>query len=120
MSNPSPVIRLPRIEAAPIEIGNTLPLTFICGPCQMESREHALETAEFLRGVFARAGAGFIYKTSFDKANRSSLHTKRGAGLDYAGPVFEEIRTKLGVPVLTDVHLPDQCAEVAEVVDVLQ
>jgi 2-dehydro-3-deoxyphosphooctonate aldolase (KDO 8-P synthase) len=120
MTMPAPVIRVPRVEAAPIEIGNALPLTFICGPCQMESREHALETAEFLRGVFARAGAGFIYKTSYDKANRSSLKTKRGAGLDYAAPVFEEIRAKLGVPVLTDVHLPDHCAEVAEVVDVLQ
>ena len=117
---PAAVIRINRVEAKPIEIGNELPLAFICGPCQMESREHALETAEFLRGVFSRAGAAFIYKTSYDKANRSSLTTKRGAGLDYAGPVFEEIRSKLGVPVLTDVHLPDHCAPVAEVVDVLQ
>ena len=120
MSSPAPVIRVPRVEAAPIKIGNALPLAFICGPCQLESREHALETAEFLRGVFSRAGACFIYKTSYDKANRSSLKTKRGAGLDYAAPVFEEIRSKLGVPVLTDVHLPDHCAPVAEVVDVLQ
>jgi 2-dehydro-3-deoxyphosphooctonate aldolase (KDO 8-P synthase) len=97
-----------------------LPLTFICGPCQLESRSHALETAEFLKDVFARVGAGFIYKTSFDKANRSSLSTKRGAGLETSGPIFEEIRNKLGVPVLTDVHLPEQCADVAEVVDVLQ
>jgi len=86
----------------------------------MESREHALETAEHLKGVFAKLGAGFIYKTSFDKANRSSLSGRRGAGLDYAGPVFEEIRGKLGVPVITDVHLPSHCAEVASVVDVLQ
>ena len=120
MTSPAPVIRVPRIESTPIEIGNHLPLTFICGPCQLESRQHALESAEFLRGLFARAGAGFIYKTSFDKANRSSLATKRGAGLAVAGPIFEEIRTKLGVPVLTDVHLPDHCAEVAEMVDVLQ
>ena len=120
MSRPAPVIRIQRIESTPIEIGNHLPLTFICGPCQLESRAHALETAEFLRDVFKRAGANFIYKTSFDKANRSSLKTKRGAGLSIAGPIFEEIRTKLGVPVLTDVHLPDQCAEVAEVADVLQ
>ena len=97
-----------------------MPLTFICGPCQLESREHALETAEFLRDVFKRAGAGFIYKTSFDKANRSSLGTKRGAGFDKSAPIFEEIRKKIGVPVITDVHLPEQCAEVAEVVDVLQ
>jgi 2-dehydro-3-deoxyphosphooctonate aldolase (KDO 8-P synthase) len=120
MSQPNPIIRVPRAGAAPIEIGNTLPLAFICGPCQMESREHALETAEFLRDLFARAGAGLIYKTSYDKANRSSLKTQRGAGLDYAGPVFEEIRSKLGIPVLTDVHLPEHCAPVAQVVDVLQ
>ena len=117
---PALTIRIPRVESTPIEIGNHLPLTFICGPCQLESRQHALETAEFLRELFRRAGAGFIYKTSFDKANRSSLHTKRGAGLSVAGPIFEEIRTKLGVPVLSDVHLPDQCEDVAAVVDVLQ
>jgi 2-dehydro-3-deoxyphosphooctonate aldolase (KDO 8-P synthase) len=103
-----------------VQVGNDLPLTFIAGPCAMESREHALETAEWLKGVFAKRGAGFIYKTSFDKANRSSLTGKRGAGLDYAGPVFEEIRHKLGVPVLTDIHLPDHCADVAAVADVLQ
>jgi 2-dehydro-3-deoxyphosphooctonate aldolase (KDO 8-P synthase) len=118
--NPASVIRIPRVESTPLEIGNNLPLTFICGPCQLESRSHALETAEFLKGVFARAGAGFIYKTSFDKANRSSLGTKRGAGLETSAPIFEEIRSKLGIPVLTDVHLPEQCADVAQVVDVLQ
>ena len=120
MTSPAPVVTIPRTKSAPIEIGNGKPLAFLCGPCAMESREHALETAEFLRDLFARAGAGFVYKTSFDKANRSSLKGKRGAGLDYAGPVFQEIREKLGVPVLTDVHLPDQCAEVAEVVDILK
>jgi len=120
MTSPASVIRIPRVESTPIEVANYLPLTFICGPCQLESRAHALETAEFLRGVFQRAGAGFIYKTSFDKANRSSLSTKRGAGLSVSGPIFEEIRQKLGVPVITDVHLPEQCADVAEVVDVLQ
>jgi 2-dehydro-3-deoxyphosphooctonate aldolase (KDO 8-P synthase) len=120
MTAPASVVSIPRSKGAPVEIGNSKPLAFLCGPCAMESREHALETAEFLRDLFARAGAGFVYKTSFDKANRSSLKGKRGAGLDYAGPVFQEIREKLSVPVLTDVHLPDQCAEVAEVVDVLQ
>jgi 2-dehydro-3-deoxyphosphooctonate aldolase (KDO 8-P synthase) len=108
------------VRVGKLEIGNDRPLVFLAGPCAMESRAHALETAEHLKGVFARLGAGFIYKTSFDKANRSSLSGKRGAGLDYAAPVFEEIRGKLGVPVITDVHLPDQCAEVASVVDVLQ
>ena len=80
-ATPAHTIRIPRVESTPLEISNTSPLTFICGPCQLESRQHALETAEFLRDVFKRAGAGFIYKTSFDKANRSSLHTQRGAGL---------------------------------------
>ncbi len=120
MTAPASIIALPRAGGEPLRIGNDLPLVFLCGPCAMESRAHALETAEFLKGVFAKAGAGFVYKTSFDKANRSSLTGKRGAGLDYAGPVFEEIRAKLGVPVVTDVHLPDQCADVASVVDVLQ
>ncbi|MBT9446794.1 MAG: 3-deoxy-8-phosphooctulonate synthase [Hyphomonadaceae bacterium] len=115
MTSPNATIRI-----GDLKIGNDLPLVFLAGPCAMESREHALETAEHLKGVFAKAGAGFIYKTSFDKANRSSLAGKRGAGLGYAGPVFEEIRGKLGIPVITDVHLPDQCADVAAVVDVLQ
>jgi 2-dehydro-3-deoxyphosphooctonate aldolase (KDO 8-P synthase) len=120
MTSPSPVITIPRAAGGAVSIGNHLPLTFICGPCAMESRAHALETAEFLRDLFARQGAGLIYKTSFDKANRSSLTGKRGAGLEYAAPVFEEIRGKLGIPVITDVHLPDHCADVAAVVDVLQ
>jgi 2-dehydro-3-deoxyphosphooctonate aldolase (KDO 8-P synthase) len=120
MTSPAPIVSVPRPSGDPVRIGNDLPLTFICGPCAMESREHALETAEWLKGVFEKAGAGFIYKTSFDKANRSSLKGARGAGLDFAGPVFQEIRERLNVPVLTDVHLPDQCANVAAVVDVLQ
>jgi 2-dehydro-3-deoxyphosphooctonate aldolase (KDO 8-P synthase) len=120
MISPAPIVSVSRPHGDPVRIGNDLPLTFICGPCAMESREHALETAEWLKGVFEKAGAGFIYKTSFDKANRSSLKGARGAGLDYAGPVFQEIRERLNIPVLTDVHLPDQCADVAAVVDVLQ
>jgi 2-dehydro-3-deoxyphosphooctonate aldolase (KDO 8-P synthase) len=119
MTSPNPIIEIPA-RGGPVRIGNALPITFICGPCALESRAHAMETAEFLKGVFAKAGAGFIYKTSFDKANRSSLSGKRGAGLDYAAPVFEDIRNRLGVPVLTDVHLPDHCADVAAVADVLQ
>ncbi|MBU6373086.1 MAG: 3-deoxy-8-phosphooctulonate synthase [Alphaproteobacteria bacterium] len=120
MTSPASIVSVPRPRSGPVRIGNDLPLTFICGPCAMESREHALETAEWLKGVFEKAGAGFIYKTSFDKANRSSLKGARGAGLDYAGPVFQEIRERLDVPVLTDVHLPEQCADVAAVADVLQ
>ncbi|MBL8550397.1 MAG: 3-deoxy-8-phosphooctulonate synthase [Hyphomonadaceae bacterium] len=120
MTSPASVIQIQRQGGPALEIGNAKPLVFLCGPCAMESRAHALETAEFLKGVFEKAGAGFIYKTSFDKANRSSLKGKRGAGLEYAGPVFQEIREKLGVPVVTDVHTAEQCAEAAHFVDVLQ
>ena len=120
MHSPNSIVRVPRPAGPAIEIGNALPLVFIAGPCVLESRSHALETAEFLRALFARLGASFIYKTSFDKANRSSGAGVRGAGLAAAGPVFEEIRSRLGVPVLTDVHLPEQCAEIAQVADVLQ
>src|SRR3569623_2129679 len=103
-----------------VTLGNDLPLTIITGPCQMESRAHALEVASALKEIAAKAGVGFIYKTSFDKANRTSLKGKRGLGLDGSLPVFEEIRTALKVPVLTDIHEIEQCAPVAEVVDVLQ
>jgi 2-dehydro-3-deoxyphosphooctonate aldolase (KDO 8-P synthase) len=106
--------------SARVAIGNDLPIAFICGPCQLESREHALETADFIKGVFDRAGAAVIYKTSFDKANRSSLTTARGAGLDASLPIFEEIKTRYNLPVLTDVHLPEQCAQAAQIIDVLQ
>ncbi len=109
------------VQIAPhVAFGNELPLAFICGPCQLESREHALESADFISQVFAKAGAPVIYKTSFDKANRSSLTTARGAGLDVSLPIFEEIKKRYNMPVLTDVHLPEQCAEAATVVDVLQ
>jgi 2-dehydro-3-deoxyphosphooctonate aldolase (KDO 8-P synthase) len=100
--------------------GNALPLALIAGPCALESREHALETAGALKEIAGRLGIGLVYKTSFDKANRTSATSARGLGLEAALPVFAEIRVRLGVPVLTDVHEPDQCARVAEVVDVLQ
>jgi 2-dehydro-3-deoxyphosphooctonate aldolase (KDO 8-P synthase) len=100
--------------------GNTLPLALIAGPCALESRDHALEMASALKDLTAKVGIGFIYKTSFDKANRTSAKSQRGLGLDRALPIFAEIRQKLGVPVLTDVHEAQQCAAVAEVVDVLQ
>ena len=103
-----------------LEIGNDHPLTLIAGPCQLESRAHALEMASALREIAAKAGLGLIYKTSFDKANRTSGSGKRGAGLAASLPVFAEIRESLGVPVLTDVHEREQCAAVAEAVDVLQ
>jgi len=100
--------------------GNTLPLMLIAGPCALESRDHALEMASALKELTAKVGIGFVYKTSFDKANRTSGKSQRGLGLDRALPIFAEIRQKLGVPVLTDVHEAQQCAAVAEVVDVLQ
>src|SRR5438445_133203 len=100
--------------------GNALPLALIAGPCALESREHALEMAGALKEIAGRLGIGLVYKTSFDKANRTSATSARGLGLEAALPVFAEIRVRLGVPVLTDVHEPEQCAGVAEVVDVLQ
>jgi len=103
-----------------VVLGNDLPLVLIAGPCQMESRDHALECATALKEMATGLGIGLIYKSSFDKANRTSLSGKRGIGLDGALPVFAEIKAKLGLPVLTDVHTEEQCALVAPVVDVLQ
>jgi 2-dehydro-3-deoxyphosphooctonate aldolase (KDO 8-P synthase) len=101
-------------------LGNDLPLVLIAGPCQMESRAHALECAEALKIMAAEAGIALIYKSSFDKANRTSLAGQRGVGLDKALPIFAEIREKLHLPVLTDVHTEEQCAIAGKAVDVLQ
>ncbi len=106
--------------ARPVRFGNSLPLSLIAGPCQMESREHALEMAFALKEVSERLDIGIVFKTSFDKANRTSARGQRGMGLDAALPVFAEIRERTGMPVLTDVHEASQCAAVAEIVDVLQ
>src|SRR5262245_17431534 len=103
-----------------VTFANDRPLAVFAGPCQMESRAHALEMATALKEIADRLGLGLVYKTSFDKANRTSLHAKRGMGLDAALSVFAEIRERLGLSVLTDVHEAQQCARVAEVVDVLQ
>src|SRR5262245_1920450 len=108
------------VTVANVPFGNGLPLALIAGPCALESREHALDMASALKEIAGRVGIGFIYKTSFDKANRTSVKSNRGIGLEAALPIFAEIRAKLGVPVLTDVHDAQQCAPVAEVVDVLQ
>ena len=108
------------VELGDIAISNTLPFALIAGPCQMESRGHALEVASALKETTDALGIPLIYKSSFDKANRTSVSGKRGLGLDAALPVFAEIKETLGCPVLTDVHENDQCAPVAEVVDVLQ
>ena len=110
----------PVVTAGPVKFGNDLPISIIAGPCQLESRAHALEVAGALKEIAARLGIGLVYKTSFDKANRSSGSTPRGIGLAQALPIFAEIRSSLGMPVLTDVHEASQCAEVAQAVDVLQ
>ena len=100
--------------------GNKLPLALIAGPCALESRAHAFEMATALKELTAKLGLGFVYKTSFDKANRTSAASARGIGLDQALPIFAELRAELDVPLLTDVHEPGQCARVAAVADVLQ
>ena len=103
-----------------LTLGNDLPLIIIAGPCALESRQHALEMSAAIAEVGRKLGIGMIYKTSFDKANRTSAGSARGIGLDAALPILAEVRQTSGLPVLTDVHEPAQCAEAAQVVDVLQ
>jgi 2-dehydro-3-deoxyphosphooctonate aldolase (KDO 8-P synthase) len=103
-----------------VTFGNALPLVVIAGPCALESREHAFEMATALKEITGRLGIGFVFKTSFDKANRTSAASARGMGLGQAQQIFADIRRELGVPVLTDVHEIDQCVPAAEVVDILQ
>jgi 2-dehydro-3-deoxyphosphooctonate aldolase (KDO 8-P synthase) len=110
----------PIVAVDKVRFGNKLPLALIAGPCALESRAHAFEMATALKGIAARLNVGLVYKTSFDKANRTSGKSARGIGLDKALAIFAELREKLGMPVLTDVHEPEQCVPVAEVADVLQ
>jgi 2-dehydro-3-deoxyphosphooctonate aldolase (KDO 8-P synthase) len=110
----------PVVRVGSVDIGNAKPLAIIAGPCVLESRAHALEMATALKEITCKAGVGLIYKTSFDKANRTSAGSERGLGVELALPIFAEIRESIGIPVLTDVHERDQCAVVAEVADVLQ
>jgi len=110
----------PVVDVGSVKFGNALPLSVIAGPCVLESRAHALEVAAALKEIAARLGIGLVYKTSFDKANRTSLSGARGLGLDEALPIFAEIRSSLGLPVLTDVHESQQCERIAQAVDVLQ
>ena len=112
---PSPVVTV-----GGARFGNDLPLALMAGPCALESRGHALEMAEALKEIAAKAGVGLVYKSSFDKANRTSARSARGIGLAEALPIFAEIREKLGLAVVTDVHEPEQCAAAAAAVDVLQ
>ncbi len=106
--------------ARPVTIGGGERLSFIAGPCQMESRQHALETAAAIKEIADRLGVGMIYKTSYDKANRTSANAQRGIGLKDSLPIFAEIRETTGMPTLTDVHEIDHCAPVGEAVDVIQ
>ena len=115
-----PLKAAPIVHAGSVVFGNALPLSIIAGPCQLESRAHALEVASALKEIAQRLGIGLVYKTSFDKANRTSASGQRGIGLDKALPIFADIRETLGLPVLTDVHDAGQCAAVAQAVDILQ
>lgn len=110
----------PVVTVGQVRFGNNLPISIIAGPCALESRAHALEVASALKEIAGRLRIGLVYKTSFDKANRTSASAGRGVGLMQALPIFAEIRSSLGLPVLTDVHEPGQCAEAAQAVDVLQ
>jgi 2-dehydro-3-deoxyphosphooctonate aldolase (KDO 8-P synthase) len=110
----------PAVTIGSVTFANDRPVALFAGPCQMESRGHALEMAAALKEICGRLGLGLVYKTSFDKANRTSLGARRGIGLDGALPVFAEIREALAIPVVTDVHDAAQCERLAEVVDVLQ
>jgi 2-dehydro-3-deoxyphosphooctonate aldolase (KDO 8-P synthase) len=108
------------IELKGVKFGNALPLALIAGPCQMESRDHAFMMAGALKEICAKLGIGLVYKSSFDKANRTSISGTRGIGLEKSLEIFSDIRSELGLPVLTDVHTEAQCGLVGEVVDVLQ
>ena len=108
------------VKCGKLNISNTGPFTLIAGPCQLENEKHALEVANELKKITEKLGIGLIYKTSFDKANRTSLKGKRGAGLEKSLPVFDKIRKDVGIPVLTDVHTAEQCEIVSKHVDVLQ
>lgn len=108
------------VTVGPLSIANDRPFTLIAGPCQLESRDHAFMMAGALSELTKKLGIGLIYKTSFDKANRTSVSAQRGLGMDQSLPILADIRDKFGCPVLTDIHTAEQCAPVAEVVDVLQ
>ncbi|WP_419317077.1 3-deoxy-8-phosphooctulonate synthase [Caulobacter sp. ErkDOM-E] len=117
---PNAVVEVKTPKGAPVRIGNNEKLSIIAGPCQMESRQHALETAHALKEMADRLGVGLIYKTSYDKANRTSANAQRGIGLHDSLAIFQEIREVTGLPTLTDVHEISHCAPVAEAVDVIQ
>ena len=109
-----------KIKCSKFEIANEKPFTLIAGPCQLESENHAIKISSELKKITSKLKINLIYKTSFDKANRTSLKGKRGLGLEKSLPIFDKIRDKVGVPILTDVHSAEQCSKVAKHVDVLQ
>ncbi len=108
------------VKCGKLSISNTSPFTLIAGPCQLENEKHAIDVASKLKEITQKLNIGLIYKTSFDKANRTSLKGKRGVGLEKSLPVFDKIKNDVGVPVLTDVHTIEQCEIVSKHVDVLQ
>lgn len=108
------------VSVGNVVFSNSAPLSIIAGPCQMESREHAFDMAGKIKEIAEKLGIGVVYKSSFDKANRTSLHSKRGIGLEKAMDVFDDLKREFGIPVLTDIHTEEQCALVAPHVDVLQ
>ncbi len=118
--NINATIRLKTPSGGEYKIGNEHPVTILAGPCAMESRDHALMTADRLKGIAERVGVNLIYKSSYDKANRTSIHSPRGIGLSGALPIFEAVRQEVGLPCLTDIHTAEQAKEVGSVVDVLQ
>lgn len=113
-------VSIARPKGGILEVSNTKPLTLLAGPCQLESRAHAMEMSAALKEITDKLGIGLVYKTSFDKANRSSINTARGLGIDASLPILAEVRETTNLPVMTDIHEASQCAEVAKVVDVLQ
>ncbi|HEY0106992.1 MAG TPA: 3-deoxy-8-phosphooctulonate synthase [Rhizomicrobium sp.] len=120
MTQPNSVVPNAVVKIGTVEVGNARKLALIAGPCQLESRAHAFEMAHALKEMAAKAGVGLIYKTSFDKANRTSTSGKRGLGLERSLQIFADLRAELGLPILTDIHEREQCAIMAPVVDVLQ
>ncbi|MDI2111866.1 3-deoxy-8-phosphooctulonate synthase [Commensalibacter nepenthis] len=108
------------VPVCSLTIANNLPFTLIAGPCQIESLEHALNTAQTLKDICEKLNIGLIYKSSFDKANRTSITTQRGLGMEQGLAILNEVKVKLGLPILTDIHLPEQCEQVALVADILQ
>lgn len=120
MNKPDSIKPASSVSAGGVTFANDAPIALLAGPCQMESRQHALEMASALKEIAAKLAIGLVYKSSFDKANRTSISGQRGIGLEAALAVFAEIRESLGLPVITDVHEAGQCARVAPVVDILQ